>query len=60
MKTRIRFEGTERTWTYDEVDCPPLPEGTPVSCKHVAAARVVSQFVHFNEDETVEQWLVAK
>lgn len=60
MKTRIRFEGRETVWTYDEIECPLLPEGTLVSCKNVAAARVVSQFVHFNEDDTVSQWLVAK
>ncbi len=60
MKTTMRFEREGRAFTFDEVECPFLPEGTLVSCGQVAAARVVTNFVHFHDDDTVTQWIVAK
>ena len=60
MKTFLEIVSGDTTYTYDEIECPPLPEGTLIACPKVAAARIVYQLIYITHDDEVKQRCVAK
>lgn len=60
MKTYLEFQGVDKNLIYDEIECPPIPEGTLISCPRVAGARIVSQWIYVDINDEVKQRLIAK